>query len=60
MEIYYIIMISVGIIGLLWFMYNLYNLYKEHKANEKIVKTLEFIIIDSINDDTRKRSPHEV
>ncbi len=53
-------MISVGIIGLLWFMYNLYNLYKEHKANEKIVKTLEFIIIDSINDDTRKRSPHEV
>jgi|LakMenEpi03Aug12_release.lakeMendotaPanAssembly.Ray.scaffolds.fasta_scaffold3363832_2 hypothetical protein len=60
MQIYYIIFICAGVIGVILLMYNLYKLYQEHKANEKLAKVLEFIIIDSVNEDTRKRSPHEV
>jgi len=60
MQIYYIIFICAGIIGVILLMYNLYKLYQEQKATKKIVKVLEFVIIDTINEDTRKRSPHEV
>ena len=60
MQIYYIIFICAGVIGVILLMYNLYKLYQEHKANEKLEIVLEFIIIDSVNEDTRKRSPHEV
>uniref|UniRef100_A0A6C0HDS9 Uncharacterized protein n=1 Tax=viral metagenome TaxID=1070528 RepID=A0A6C0HDS9_9ZZZZ len=30
-------------------------MYKQHKANKELIKVLQFIIIDNINEETRKR-----
>jgi len=60
MQIYFIVLICVGIVGIVWLMYNLYNLYKEYKSNQAVVNFLQTIIVDNLNEETRERSPHVV
>ena len=55
MENYYIIIICTGLFGIIWLTFNVYKMYKQHKASKELIKVLQFIIIDNINEETRKR-----
>ena len=55
MEIYYIIIICTGLFGIICLTFNVYKMYKQHKANKELIKVLQFIIIDNVNEETRKR-----